>query len=364
MAKRDPNKTARNRKIEELKRDLCSLQQKVFYEIKHIYPQYNTENKLNAFIGSKTGEYLNLHNDVIKTPLEYQSLWIKGFLKESKKKYPSARHKRMNDLLTGDYPYFKKYVYKFLERSFLKHYEELYKVRPKIDESEYWFGNNNDEFGLLVTPRYNQIWENDKSEIRHFKFPYWTISHVLETGLCYMGEDRVRNFNDVTSYLSFFRDIVRRTNSIYQLKIADKYIEFVESQNSKDDIPLMIPELRYDPFKRAHKYRLDYLIINPWDMSKIGFEFSPWSSHGKLHGKYKKLRELDNDAKTNYEREMDKHKKYWRKYGIIYITYTDNDLKDLNSIWLEMKKFLTLSPPDEQLEFDFLQQLYAKSDAE
>ena len=99
-------------------------------------------------------------------------------------------------------------------------------------------------------------------------------------------------------------------------------------------------------------------------MSKTGFELSPWSSHGKLHGKNKKIKELNTDAKANYEREMDKHKKYWRKYGIVYVIYTDHDLEDMNSIWLEMKKFLTTSPPDEQLEFDFLQQLYDTNDGE
>ncbi len=362
MAEQNPNKAARNKKIEVLTRDLILLQEKVFREIKRIHLKYNTQAKLNAFIGSKTGEYLNLHNDVIKTPLEYQSRWTKGFLKENQKECPSPRHKRMHDLLTGNHPYFQKYVYKFLERSFLKHYEELYKVRPKIDESEYWFGNNNDEFGLLVTPRYDKVWENDKSDIRHFKFPYWTISHVLETGLCYMGENRIRRFSGLPDYLSFFRDMVRRARSIYQLNIADQYIEFVKGQKNKNDIPLMIPELRYDPLKRSHKYRLDFLIINPWDMSKTGFEFSPWSSHGKLKGKDKTLSELDDDARTNYEREMDKHKKYWRRYGVNYVTYTDQDIEDLNSVWLEIKKFLTISPPDEQLEFDFLQRLNLAED--
>jgi len=357
LAKRDPNKTARNKTIQSLKKELRSLLPKVINEIRFYYHRYNTEAQLNAFIGSKTGEYLNMNDDVIKTPLEYQSRWIKGFKRENAKVRPSPRHVRMHDLLQGNNPYFKKYVHKFLERSFLKHYEELYKIRPKIDESEYWFGNNSDEFGLLVTPRYYSGWENDKSEIRRFKYPYWTISHVLETGLCYMQENRIRTFSGISEYLSFFRDMVRRSKSIYQLNIADRYIDFVKNHSTPEIIPLIIPELRYDPFKHKHQHRLDCLIINPWDMSKTGFEFSPWSSHGQLHGKHKTLSELDKEAKSNFENEMKKHKKYWRKYGINYITYTDSDLSDMDRVWLEIKRYLTISPPDEQLEFEFLDQL-------
>ena len=116
-----------------------------------------------------------------------------------------------------------------------------YKQKPKLDESEYWFGNNDDEFGLLVTPRFStEQWENDNSEIRHFKKPYWTIAHVMETGLCYMGEKRVRTFTTIEDYLQFFRDMVRRTKSMYQLDVADRYIEFVSTSNDPLSVPLLL----------------------------------------------------------------------------------------------------------------------------
>jgi len=256
MPKLDPNKTARNKRVAEIKSQRRALQPQVFAElVVACEGKYTEEASLNAFIGSKTDDYIKLRDDVIQTPLEYKSKWLSGLQRSRDSAVNTGtnhRHIVMYDLVTGSNPSFKKYLSLFLESSFLKHYEEHYKQKPKLDESEYWFGNNDDEFGLLVTPRFSSDqWENDKSEIRHFKKPYWTIGHVMETGLCYMGEERIRTFTTVEDYLQFFRDMVRRTKSTYQLDIADRYIEFVKASADPKSIPLLIPELRYDPHKKS-----------------------------------------------------------------------------------------------------------------
>ena len=361
MSKIDANKAARKQRLEELKTQRRNLQTSVFNELKHFEEgRYCNEPSLNAFVGSKHGEYVDLRNEVIKTSMEFTTKWLSGLkekTKESLRTGRNARHNRMSKLLTGEYPCFKKYVKNFLESSFLKYYESHYKQKPKIDESEFWFGSNDDEYGLLVTPRFaNNSWENDGSEIRHFKHPYWTISHVLATGLCVKNDNRICEFSSIADYLNFFHRSIRITKSNYQIKLGKRYIEYVESHKTPESIPLLIPELRYDPLKRKHQHRLDFLIINPWTMSKIGFEISPWSSHGKLAGKDKNLKELNIQAKENFEREMEKHKKYWRKYGINYITYTDYDLENLDKIWFEMKKYLTLDSEPEQLEIHLIRE--------
>lgn len=234
--------------------------------------RYDNELRLNAFIGSKTGEYIDLKDAVIKTPEEYISLWVKGLksaYKDSINTGRDPRHQRIYSLLTGDFPNFRKYFRLFLEGSFLKHYEEHYKAKPKIDESEYWFGNNGDEFGILVTPRFkNGEWENDKSEVRHFSHPYWTIAHALETGFVYMKEDRKRTFSTVANYLQFFRDIVRRTKSKYQLELADASIRYVESHEIPNEVPLLIPEVRYDPLKKT-QIQAGFLDHQPVDNAKV-----------------------------------------------------------------------------------------------
>lgn len=348
--------------IQTIKEQRRALQPSVFLELASFESgRYCNEGSLNAFIGGRADDYINLKDEVIQTPMEYQSKWLKGLKKaysKSKETRADPRHARMHHLINGSYPNFKKYLALFLEGSFLKHYEEHYKAKPKIDESEYWFGNNADEFGLLVTPRFvNNVWENDKSEIRHFKYPYWTLSHVLETGLCYMGEGKIRSFSTLGDYLQFFRDVVRRTKSKYQLDIADRYIYYVKAHPIPLSIPMLIPELRYDPFKNKHQHRLDFLIINPWSLEKYGFEFSPWSTHGQLKGAGRSMSEYNEEAKIQFEAEMQKHKKYWRKYGISYITYTDEDLADMDSIWLEIKRHLDVSEEPAQLELALLEEL-------
>lgn len=362
MAKRNPNKTARNQRVKAIKEERRVLQKLVFRELKYFEGgRYCNELSLNAFIGSKIDDYIDLRNDVIKTPLEFISKWLKGLklaAHESAKTNTNPRHQKILKLLNANKPNFKKYVSLFLEGSFLKHYESHCKVKPKIEESEYWFGNNSDEFGLLVTPRFvGKQWENDKSEIKHFKYPYWTISHVLNVGLCYLNENKKYEFSSVSDYLHFFERTVRMSKSKYQLEVAKRYIDFVNNAEEPDSIPLLIPELRYDPFKKLHEHRLDFLIINPWNMSKIGFEISPWSSHGKLSGKTKKLKDLNEEARSNFEREMRKHKRYWRKYNINYITYTDEDLMDMDFIWQEIESYLKIPETNDQLELNLINEL-------
>lgn len=363
MATRNPNKTARNKRVKAIKEERKMLQKDVFKELEYVENgKYCNEQSLNAFIGSKIDDYIDLKNDVIKTPDEFISKWIKGLVNQAGKTKElglEPRHVKLLELLKSkNKPTFKKYVLLFLEGTFLKKYESYCKAKPKTEESEYWFGDNGDVFGLLVTPRFeNGAWENDKSEIRHFKHPYWTISHVVNVGLRYFGEERECLFKDIDTYLEFFYRTVRMSKSKYQLKIASLYIDYVKKSKDPDSIPLLIPELRYDPFKNKHEHRLDFLIINPWSMSKVGFEISPWSTHGKLKGKDRKMSEYNKDAKNNFEKEMKKHKQYWRKYGINYITYTDEDLKDIDNIWREIKSFLEVPNTSTQLEIHLIDEL-------
>jgi hypothetical protein len=350
--------------ITSLKAQLRAIQSEVIKELESLEDgKYDTELSLNAFIGSKTGEYIDLVNEVMKSPLEYKSKWMKGLntcAELSSQTGSDPRHIKMLRLIKakGKYSNFKKYLSIFLDRSFLTHYEEHYKAKPKIDESEYWFGNNGDEFGLLVTPRFvSGRWENDKSEIRHFQRPYWTIAHVMESGLCYMNEDKMRTFSNISDLMQFLRDIARRTKSKHQITIMDKYLDYVNSQTDPMAIPFLIPELRYDPFKSQHEHRLDFLIINPWSLSKFGFELSPWSTHGKLKVAKRSMADYDREAQANFEKEMSKHKKYWRKYGVSYVTYTDNDLLDTDEVWKEIESHLIITENHEQIELALLSDL-------
>lgn len=342
MAKRDPNVTARNKTIKTMTEDLRALQASVFPEVER-----HSEQSLNAYIGSKADEFIDLKNEIITTPEQYIHCWLAGMEKACT--FGDVEIKQhLKDPANIN---FKKYVFLFLKRSFLKHYNELHKKRPDVDNSCLWFGVNDAHYGLFVTPRWNGIeWENDKSEIRAVKFKYWTIGHVLQTGLCIPDEDDKYEFSKLEDYLDFFKAQVRLTKSKYQIDVANRYIDYVLNSPVPQDVPLLIPELRYDGSGRKHVYRLDFMVINPFTMEKVGFEISPWSTHGKLSGKHKTLIELNEEARDNFEREMKKIRDYFKKYSVPIFHFSDTDLVNLDNVWSEIEDYLDPGSPPRQLE--------------
>jgi len=360
MAKRDPNKTARNKAAKQIQEELRSMLHLVLPETGH-----DSELSINAYIGSKAGDFMNLKTEVIKSPEEYISKWLQG-LKKAMTGSLRYRAERMHDFLKDPKNVnFRKYVEMFLRRSFLKHYDELAKVRPEDQEAHYWFGVNDAHYGLFISPRFNpeiENWENDKSEIRAFRETYWTIGHVLKTGICHPFDPSFYEFSSLKDYLNFFYGQVRLTRSTYQIEIAKRYIQFVEASDNPNKIPLLIPEIRYDGAGRKHTHRLDFLIINPYTMDKIGIEISPWSTHGALAGKHKTLKELNKEARQNWEKELKKTKRYFKKYNIMTITYTDSDLVDMDEIFKEIITYLNPEEPPIQLSLNLIEEYFLNTD--
>lgn len=199
-----------------------------------------------------------------------------------------------------------------------------------------WIGDNRLTYGLLVTPVFrDQQWENDKSEIRAVKFNYWTIGHVMHTGLVLPGKNKKYEFNSVSDYLSFFeKAFVQLTNSPYEQSLAECYCNYVSSSQDKNSIPLMIPQFRYGGLSFKHEYRLDFTIINPYTLAKVGIEISPWVTHGELVG-IKKLqpREINAIAQKNFEIHAEKVRSYFKKFNITVISYTDAQLQNSEELF-------------------------------
>ena len=175
------------------------------------------EASLNAFIGSKADEFIDLKNEVIITPEDYVHKWISGM--EEKAKTESVeielllRNKKNKNL--------REYVFMFLRRSFLNKYNELCKKRPETGDAEIWFGVNDAHYGLFVTPRWSGTnWENDKSEIRAVKFKYWTIGHIIHTGVCLPDENEIYPFKDVPAFLAFLAFLKAQHPLILPFKIV------------------------------------------------------------------------------------------------------------------------------------------------
>jgi len=329
MAKRDPNQTARNRIIQNIKVELRRLLPTVLYET-----GLSSEASLNAKIGEKNDKFFDLKHDVIRSCDEFVNRWLQGLLGVINSRDSDSYNFLFDNLRQSKN--FKKYLLLFLRRSYLKHFEELSKNRPRVEESIIWIGQNNASYGLPISARFvNGQWENDKSEIRAFKQGYWTIGHVMETGLVIPDIDDIMEFPSIDHYLKFLKNtLVRNSGSKYEYKIAQLYCEYVEKQVDPSSVPLMIPEYRYNGLDKNHKYRLDFLIINPFTLDKRGFELSPWSSHGYLR-KTKGLtqKEINEMAKDNFQKEMRKHKAFFKDRNIFTLIYTDEDLSNCNCLF-------------------------------
>ncbi|MED3685608.1 hypothetical protein COE61_08150 [Bacillus thuringiensis] len=321
-----------------------------------------TQQQLNAKIGGKHAEFMDITNAVILDPDHFVALWMEGLIKTLDSK--GARKKDSNNYellqLIQKHKVMREYTFIFLERTYLRNFTSLSKKRPRLEEATMWIGQKNASYGLLVTPRFsNGNWENDQSEIRHFKKNYWTIGHVVETGLVIPFTEEKIEFYDIEQYLSFFKNtMVRASGSQYEMAIAERYCDFVRNSEEPENVPLLIPEFRYDGIADNHKYRLDFTIIDPKTLNKYGFELSPWSTHGYLKNTKGKLqKEINAEAQQNFEKEMEKHKSYFKKYDIFVLIYTDTNLTDINGIFTDMSKYLNPQSIQTQLKYHILDEL-------
>ncbi len=347
MTPRDPNKTARNIIIAELTLKLKELLPRVLKDTDH-----DSEQSLNATIGYKTDKYFDLKHDVFVSQDQYVIKWLQ-------KLNDTPWHSGFLDQIKRS-KVFKKYLLLFLKRSYLKHYDELSKTRPKAEDAEIWMGQNNANYGLLVSPRFNgNTWENDKSEIRAFRKKYFTIGHILETGLVLPDQNKKVPFHDLEHFLTFFTaTLVRSAGSTHQDRIAELYCDFVRNSADPESVPFLIPEYRYAGVIKKHKYRLDFVIINPYTIDKTGFELSPWSTHGYLTRTNQLTQKQINEmARDNFEREMSKHRDFFNQLNIYTLIFTDSSLKKIEQLFHdEFVPRLCPDDPEQDISFQIMMQ--------
>lgn len=181
----------------------------------------------------------------------------------------------------------------------------------------------------------------------------------MKTGLVIPNTDRTKIFKNLDELLSFYiNELVRSAGSKYQNKIAEYYCEFVKKNDNPEDLLFLFPELRYLGEMKKHQYRLDFAIIDEIRQKKMGFEISPWSSHGQLSKiKTKTQKAVNEEAKNNFSKEMRKVKDYFTKYSITLLTYTDEDL--INIKWIfnnQIKPYLQIDNSDNcEIDYKILQ---------
>lgn len=169
-------------------------------------------------------------------------------------------------------------------------------------------------------------------------------------------------FKDVDDYLQFFEhSLVRIAGSQHQDAVAERYVEHVKAAKHPEAVPLLLPEVRFSRDK-SHRYRLDFMVVEPSMMKRVGFELSPWSTHGRLvRTKGMTQSALNATASANREAELEKLKAYFVDHGIETIAFTDKDLADPHDVFATIARYLRPPAPRKKQHAEVMARLKARS---
>ena len=297
-------------------------------EIYKKYRDYGSQTiqGLHGVLGLYKPTLVDIVHSSFYSPKQYKEKWLqslkKNLLEENKYGRRSMillqnllRHKDSCD-----------YILLYLERDYYRHLKERLRTKPNQNLWEIWFGGNEINWGLFVAPeKRDNNWINKDKNVRRVSFEYWTIGHVLSTGLIDPENNDLVVFNSVGDLLSFIKSILKRlSRSQYEKAIYDMYIDYINQSTNPMNEPFLIPEFRYAGLERKHIYRLDFTILNIHTDEKVGFEISPQSTHMNVKTINKtKLIDVNKDLSNKWSKEMQKRNDYFSEFDISMITFTD-----------------------------------------
>ncbi len=301
---------------------------------------------LNAILGSKNNTYV----DSVRTQFldfeDFFSKWLKGLndAVDSDKEYPQRASHRIVSLLKDEKIF--QYTQKLLERNFYNNIYEMIRLKPDETLWEIWFGDNKQIYGLLIAPQKTSTgWRIDKSEIRKANYCYWTVGHIMETGLIEPSKNILIKFNDLDEFYNFYLiTFGSSTKSTYERRIYLKYVDYLKASSDPMNEPFLIPEFRYKGLETYHEHRLDFTVLNQHSVEFIGYEISPVSTHMQVANLKEGQLKVNQELKGKWEKEMAKRNKYFGTFGITTNTFTDTDLKDIDSCFNQIKSVLSKRP--------------------
>ncbi|MBF8457910.1 topoisomerase II [Kaistella sp. G5-32] len=293
---------------------------------------------LHGTIGGKNNQYADIVNTQFSDPREFIAHWVRGFIKYVGKSKSSP----LRTLLKDDE--FREYTFTFLERNFYRNLIERTRFKPNQSLWSIWFGSGNLIWGLIIAPaNRGKQWTNDVSEIRRAKYQYWTIGHIMETGLIDPESEYPIKFSKIEDLMTFYRSVLKRvSNSTYENRFCDLYMEYLLYSDAPMEEPFLIPEFRYLGLEKNHEHRLDFTILNPHTRELIGIELSPNSTHMAVSGiKDKTQKKVNEELSAKWDKEMKKRNDYFSSFDIFILTFTDENLKDIDACFIEIKKYLS-----------------------
>lgn len=309
---------------------------------------------LHGTIGGKNNQYTDVVNNQFSNPNEFIAYWVKGFVDY----VGEYRYSPLRNLLKDEE--FRDYTFTFLQRNFYRNLIERTRFKPNQNLWSIWFGSGNLVWGLIIAPAYrNNQWTNDVSEIRRANYQYWTIGHIMETGLIDPQNKDSIKFSTTDDLYTFYRSVLKRvSNSAYENRFCDLYIDYLKSSEVPFQEPFLIPEFRYLGLDKSHEHRLDFTILNPHTRDLIGIELSPNSTHMAVTGIKDKTQKLVNEELSKkWDKEMKKRNDYFTSFDISTLTFTDENLKDIDACFEEIKKYLSARPDNPIILEDEIERL-------
>lgn len=321
--------------IAQLTEDLNDRRDYVLERASDLLKREITISSLHGKIGGKNNDFTNCVEDKFINFQDFYSAWLNEFNDRCEQNDVKLHEGgSLSDLLTlfSDKD-IREYTELFLERNFIKNYRARVRSKPEESLWKIWFGNEL-VHGLFIAPANTSDGgvRIDKSEIRRAGYNYWTIGHVMSTGL-YDPEDKdFYHFDTETELLKYYVRIIKKlSKSQYEKKICVKYVEYLDQSKDILSEPFLIPEFRYEGLEKKCRYRVDFTVLNPYTFKFVGFELSPSSSHMSVSGiKDKKQAEVNEELKEKWEKEMHKRNEYLQRYGVTLVTFTDSDLQDID----------------------------------
>ncbi|EGQ7854813.1 topoisomerase II [Vibrio vulnificus] len=330
---------------------LKAIQDKALIRFEEITGK-NSIHSFHAMMGANNNIYVDSLNSVFLDPNDFITRWLEGLTVQVKKRVEADTLKPKSYGVNREFflmhalqdSVLREYLFLFLTRNFYRNFKERIRSKPNESLWSIWFGSGNLVWGLLISPEMrNDDWAVDRSEIRRSDFNFWTIRHVMKTGLIDPESNEPVKFQKSDDFIQFYRSVLKRvSNSQYEKAIADRYIDYLKKSDTPYEEPFLIPELRYAGKETKHKYRLDYTILNPYTMELVGFEISPSSTHMAIP-KIKDVKkvEMNRDLSLKWTKEMEKRNDYFSKFGITTITFTDEELKDIDACFDIISKYLS-----------------------
>lgn len=236
----------------------------------------------------------------------------------------------------------KQYIRTYLERSYYQNIVSFQREKPEEKFWEVWFGKNTNPWGLLIAPtKRNNKWENDVSEIRHAKFQYWTVGHILATGLINAKDDSIVSFPTVSAFMDFYScTLANESSSNYEKDIMKEYLEYLCKSKDVETEPLLIPEFRFGGSDFFHRHRMDFAIFNIYVRNYIGIELSPSYTH--MNSRLIKDEVINGGLTRLWGKEMNKRNNYFLRYDMPTITFTDTQLRNIKECFLTIQHYLQL----------------------